>query len=91
MSEAWKSGSDTRWRTFRAALMSQWAAQGRTSCERRGSTCTLKVEQVDHIVPLALGGPKYDPANCRPSCAPCNRGNVASGVSQPAPRPVSTW
>lgn len=91
MSEAWKSGSDRRWRTFRAALLSQWARQGRKSCEIRGPRCTVAVQDVDHIVPLGYGGEKYDPLNCRPACGPCNKGRRLVIVAEPEPLSVSNW
>lgn len=90
MSEGWRKGSSARWRTFRAVLLSRWRMQGRTRCEIQGPRCLTSVQEVDHIVPLALGGPKYDPANCRPSCAPCNR-MPRPIVGEPSPRSVSNW
>lgn len=37
-----------------------------------GRKCGAHATHVDHIVPLADGGAKWDPANCRAACAPCN-------------------
>lgn len=92
MSASWAGGSDTRWRTFRQWLLDTWQEAGRTSCEIRDPGCTVAVEQVDHIVPLSRGGAKYDPANCRPACAPCNRARSDREPSpQPQPRPHSSW
>ncbi|NIL64778.1 HNH endonuclease [Salinispora arenicola] len=34
--------------------------------------CTDEATCVDHIIPLHMGGAKYDQANCRPACQPCN-------------------
>ena len=30
--------------------------------------------EVDHIVPIAMGGAVWDPSNVRLLCAPCNQG-----------------
>ena len=92
MSESWSGGSDTRWRRFRTALFARWDEQGRTQCEVKLAGCTKAREQVDHIQALARGGAKYDPLNCRPACAWCNRSRGDRGPApQPQPRPVSTW
>jgi 5-methylcytosine-specific restriction endonuclease McrA len=68
MSSGWIKGSDSRWRTFRAGIMTR---DGEL-CQIRGSRCTDRATEVDHIQPLSLGGEKYDPANCRAACKPCN-------------------
>lgn len=88
MSKAWEGGSDTRWRAFRATILDR----DRWLCTIKGQGCTLAAEQVDHVIPLSMGGPKYDPANCRASCAHCNvaRGN-RHHPAQPEPRPSSSW
>lgn len=92
MSNAWSSGSDTRWTTFRRALFAAWDLQGRTGCELQEDGCTGRREQVDHRQPLSRGGAKYDPANCRPACEHCNRKlGDRTPVPQPAPRPHSNW
>lgn len=46
-------------------------------CQIRGPKCQLDATEVDHIVPLVDGGAKLDAANCRASCAKCNRGRGA--------------
>ncbi len=91
MSEAWRKGSDTRWRTFRSARLGHWILAGRTECEVRGPQCTGAVEQVDHIVPLGMGGEKYDVRNVRPSCTPCNAGRRVAVQEEPPPHTISTW
>lgn len=91
MSEAWKAGSSTRWRRFRVWLLQEWEKQGRDECEIRGPRCTKRIEQVDHITPLHMGGSKYDPHNCRPSCEPCNTGRRVQVEQEPQPRKVSSW
>ena len=88
MSEAWAKGSDTRWRAFRLTIL----GRDRYLCTLRLDGCTGRAEEVDHIQPLARGGAKYDPLNCRASCAWCNRKRGSRApVPQPDPRPVSSW
>lgn len=41
-------------------------------CQIRGPECLGVADTVDHIVPRALGGPLYDPANLRAACHVCN-------------------
>lgn len=92
MSRGWAKGGDTRWQKFRLWIMGQWKLQGRDECEIKGKKCTIIVEQVDHITPLAMGGEKYDPLNCRPSCATCNTGRRnADSEYEPQHKTVSTW
>lgn len=88
MSKAWESGSDTRWRRFRLTILER----DKGLCTVRLQGCTTRAEEVDHIIPLSRGGPRYDPANCRASCGWCNRkrGDRAP-VTQPQPRRVSSW
>lgn len=42
------------------------------TCIVRGPRCTGVATEVDHIVPLALGGDRLDPDNLRASCKSCN-------------------
>jgi 5-methylcytosine-specific restriction endonuclease McrA len=92
VSKAWDGGSDTRWRVFRAAVLSR----DRYLCTIRDEGCTthapLRGGHVDHIQPLSKGGAKYDMTNARAACASCNirRGDRAP-VPQPEPRPTSSW
>lgn len=88
MSEAWKGGSDSRWRRFRQGILER----DRGLCTLQMEGCTGRAEHVHHINPLSRGGAKYDPANCTSTCASCNlkQGNRAA-IEQPKPRPVSSW
>lgn len=88
MSKAWAKGSDTRWRTFRAAILER----DRWLCTLRLSCCTTVATQVHHIHPLSRGGSKYDPSNVTASCRACNlqQGDRAI-IKQPEPRPSSNW
>lgn len=91
MSRSWKGGSDTRWRTFRAAIL----RRDHYLCQIQGKGCTgtapLQGGHVDHIVPLHMGGQKYDPANARAACAHCNTSRRIAIAEEPAPKRVSSW
>lgn len=88
MSRSWAGGSDTRWRRFRAAILTR----DRWVCTLKEQGCTGRAEQVHHVIPLSRGGAKYDPGNCTAACAWCNRklGNRPP-AEQPEPRPTSSW
>lgn len=53
-------------------------------CQIRSPNCTVRATQVDHIVPLAEGGPQFDPANLRAACQSCN--NARNRKSAPPSR-----
>jgi 5-methylcytosine-specific restriction endonuclease McrA len=57
------------WREARARALAR--ANGR--CEIGGPGCRGVAVEVDHIIPVRLGGSKYDSTNLRASCAHCNR------------------
>ena len=88
MSRAWEKGGDTRWQRFRVGILNrdQWL------CLIKDRGCTDKATQVDHIVPLAMGGEKYDPLNCRAACQPCNaRRERASTQYEPPHKTITQW
>ena len=58
-----------RWRQFRLTIL----ARDNYLCY----CCDATADEVDHIVPLALGGAEYDPANCRAACQHHNRSRGA--------------
>lgn len=92
MSAGWHGGSDTRWRTFRATVL----ARDRYLCTIRDKGCTvhapLRGGHVDHIVPLSMGGAKYDLANVRAACRSCNlKRGKATVNDEPATVRVSSW
>ncbi len=91
MSAGWANGSDTRWRTFRASIL----ARDHYLCRINGPGCTttapLQGGHVDHIMPLAMGGAKYDPLNCRAACETCNTSRRVKVAEEPEPRRVSNW
>lgn len=56
-------GSDRRWRATRQAQLRR-----RPLCQHPG--CRRPAQHVDHIVPLAEGGARYDYANLQSLCEP---------------------
>lgn len=51
--------------------------------------CTKRATQVDHIIPVSLGGPRLDPRNLQPVCTNCH--GVKTGYNRKlAGRPGST-
>lgn len=42
-------------------------------CQIQLPGCTILATEVDHIQPLARGGPPLDPANLRAACRHCNQ------------------
>lgn len=91
MSAGWNSGSDTRWRTFRAGILARDHYLCRINAPGCTTTAPLEGGHVDHIVPIAMGGQKYDPANARAACATCNTSRRVKVADEPAPRRVSSW
>jgi 5-methylcytosine-specific restriction endonuclease McrA len=88
MSKGWEGGSDTRWRRLRAAIL----LRDKGLCTIAAQGCLGTADQVDHIIPLHMGGAKYDPTNCRAACAPCNLGRKRTHVREEPPhRRVSSW
>jgi 5-methylcytosine-specific restriction endonuclease McrA len=70
-------------------------------CQIRGPGCKVDADQVDHVVPVELGGAWYDERNLRAACGPCNRGRASAGDRvgtwrtnarySTAPRPSREW
>jgi len=75
---------DAAWRKVRALVLRRdgWL------CQLRLPGCKTRASQVDHIIPLADGGPRLDPSNLRAACKPCNvsAGNTARDVRRCEPR-----
>lgn len=61
-SKAWGAGSTRKWRAFRDAHIA-------SACRWCGKESDL---QLDHIIPLSLGGSKWDPANVQTLCSGCH-------------------
>lgn len=69
-----KLAYDATWRRVRAGIL---ARDGYT-CQIRGPRCKVRATEVDHIVELAAGGRRLDPANLRAACKSCNSSLGAS-------------
>jgi len=64
----WNPAYGGAWKHARLAIL----ARDRYTCQIRRAGCTGRATQVDHIVPLAHGGPRLDPTNLRAACRHCN-------------------
>jgi len=60
--------NDSLWKRTRLAILER----DRFRCTIGLPKCKGVATAVDHIVPLAFGGQKYDPSNLRASCSSCN-------------------
>jgi 5-methylcytosine-specific restriction endonuclease McrA len=88
MSKNWESGSDSRWRAFRATILDR----DKGLCTLKLQGCTTRAEHVHHVIPLSRGGSKYDPGNCASACRSCNlKQGAKTPMPQPEPRPTSSW
>lgn len=54
------------------------------ACRLRLPGCTGYATEIDHLVPIAIGGSETDPTNCVAACRTCNR---QKGTRILAPRP----
>ena len=87
---AHQRGYGAAWRKVRLRILwrDQWTCHW----------CRAPANTVDHVVPLAEGGARYDPANLVAACRPCNtrrgaqlggrRGAAAASRNQPNRRVV---
>lgn len=77
-----------RWKRTRLAVLHRDGYE----CQLRLAGCTGRATTADHIVPLALGGAMYDPANLRAACGHCNStsggglGSARGRVGRPSRR-----
>lgn len=63
------------------AYRGRWPEIRRFVLERDGhlcqirdpSCCVIVADTVDHVLPVALFGPSFDPRHLRAACGPCNR------------------
>ncbi len=60
--------NDPAWRRVRKLVLER----DEHTCQLRGRGCTGVATTVDHIVPLAAGGARLDPANLQAACSWCN-------------------
>lgn len=93
MGRAHKALESERWRRVRATVLERNALHNGGRCTIGSRACTGRADQVDHIVPLARGGARYELANLRAVCRACNLGRSALSVppSLPRPRTVTQW
>lgn len=70
-----------RWKTIRKQILER----DRGICQIQAPGCTITATQVDHILPVAKGGPWHHPGNLRAACARCNNGRnrLVSKASRP--------
>ena len=78
---------DARWRKVRRLVLER----DNYLCQIRGPRCTVKADQVDHIIPVEAGGARYDPANLRASCEWDNKHREYQGRKRSKPRPEREW
>src|SRR5207253_7187454 len=64
----WGQGSTGRWRRVRAIQLARHPA-----CNR----CGAPADEVDHVIPRAIGGSMYDPGNHQSLCVDCHRHKTA--------------
>lgn len=86
VSRSWAGGSTRRWRKFRALILERDGY--RCQVPKGGAPCGAHATHVDHIRPLADGGSKWDPANARAACAPCNLSRGTAGTKAGPTVPV---
>jgi 5-methylcytosine-specific restriction endonuclease McrA len=78
---------DRAWQRVRLAIL----ARDGYRCRLALPCCTGVATEVDHIVELAAGGARLDPANLQAACKPCNSTKGATYRNgQREPRSV-TW
>lgn len=65
-----RRGYDYQWSKFRNAYLKR--PENQFCVLHIAKNCRIKADCIDHIVPLELGGSKYDESNLQPSCTPCN-------------------
>jgi hypothetical protein len=82
MSRSWAGGSTRRWRKLRESVLNRDGHLCQVPVAG-GRRCGAHATHVDHITPLANGGAKWDPTNCRAACQPCNLSRGASTVAGP--------
>jgi 5-methylcytosine-specific restriction endonuclease McrA len=56
------------WRRIRREVLQR----DNNQCQIKGEGCTQIAQQVDHILPVSMGGDWFEKDNLRASCARCN-------------------
>ena len=79
---------DSSWRHVRLTIL----RRDGYLCQIRGPRCTGEATEVDHIVPIIVGGARLDPANLRGSCQNCNGDRrFIDRRDEPVARPSRAW
>ncbi len=81
-----------RWRTLRAQVLANatHCALCHKPLDFNARPRSTWAPSVDHVVPLALGGSQFDPANCQPAHCGCNSSKRDRLTPQPA-TPSRSW
>ncbi len=74
------------WRIIRRQILQR----DNQLCQIHGPRCTTHATEVDHIVPIAAGGARFDPANLRAACRQCNAGRSSRTHHQDGWRTATT-
>jgi 5-methylcytosine-specific restriction protein A len=68
------------WRKIRLEILER----DRHRCQIKGPGCTGEALEVDHILPVSLGGAWWDPENLRASCSRCNNARNIKRITTPS-------
>lgn len=52
------------------------------TCQIRGPRCTGRATEADHVIPVAEGGPEFDPANGQAACPDCHKAKTAAEAAR---------
>ena len=85
-------GYDRTWRKFRDAYLREHPLCVFRNHQDLPHECETAASIVDHVVPLAVDGPRLDPANCRSVCRACHAALTTNfcltGVNEMPSRPT---
>lgn len=65
---------DARWSHLWRRVRGEVLARDGWVCQINAPGCTIEATEVDHIIPLRMGGAPYELSNLRAACVACNRG-----------------
>lgn len=65
------------WRRIRLEILKR----DDNRCQIRGPGCTMTATEVDHILPVSMGGEWYEHDNLRASCSRCNNARNAKKIT----------
>jgi len=69
-----------KWHSLRKAIL----VRDKHLCQINAPGCTGRATQVDHIIPVARGGPWHQPSNLRASCSTCNLARNRTAAIRPS-------